>query len=213
MELPRMTEAARTKLTPEQQSAVQYWINNAKIPIIPCDSKTKSVYYKDWPHIDFSQEDFNAKLAAGEYDNGIALVLGKTLSGLYYSFALDFDGWDAVLQWFGSWEQVLSSSQKTRIEWHQDNDRIHYIFLAKRPIANRKINIKESKLEVRCEKQLLFASPSIHEGGNPYTPLGTSEIAILDENRLLSLEAKIDSLSQGYMSDENKEVYSMARRS
>jgi hypothetical protein len=47
----------------------------------------------------------------------------------------------------------------------------------------------------------------MHESGNPYTPIGTNEIAILDENQLLSLEAKIDSLSQGYMSDENKQRY------
>ena len=46
-----------------------------------------------------------------------------------------------------------------------------------------------------------------HEDGNPYIPIGTNEIAILDENQLLSLEAKIDSLSQGYMSDENKQRY------
>jgi hypothetical protein len=42
------------------------------------------------------------------------------------SFALDFDGWDVVFEWFGSWEQVLSSSQRTRIEWHQDNCSYYY---------------------------------------------------------------------------------------
>jgi hypothetical protein len=42
--------------------------------------------------IDFSQIDFLANLANGLYDQGIALVLGKTLSGLHYSSALDFDG-------------------------------------------------------------------------------------------------------------------------
>jgi hypothetical protein len=40
-----MTEEAKTKLTPEQQSAVLYWISIAKIPIIRCDSKDKAVYY------------------------------------------------------------------------------------------------------------------------------------------------------------------------
>jgi hypothetical protein len=40
-------------------------------------------------------------VAAGLYDNGIALVLGKALPGspYPYSFALDFDGIDAVLEW------------------------------------------------------------------------------------------------------------------
>jgi hypothetical protein len=96
---------------------------------------------------------------------------------------------------------------RTRVEWHQDKGRIHYIFLSKRLIANRKIQIKGSKLEVRCENQLLFASPSIHPDGNPWSVLGTIVIAVLDEMQLLSLEAKIDSLSQGYMSDENKQSY------
>jgi hypothetical protein len=199
--------ATKTKLTPEQQSAILDWTTKAKIPIIPCDSKSKSVNYHGWNEVDFSQTDFGANLANGLYDQGIALVLGKTLSGTHYSFALDFNGWDAVAEWFGNWEKVLSSSQKTRIEWHQDKGRIHYIFLAKRPVANRKIQIKGSVLEIRCENQLLFASPSIHPDGNPWTVLGTIVIAVLDEMQLLSLEAKIDSLSQGYMSDENKQRY------
>jgi hypothetical protein len=99
----RRSSSKKTKLTPEQQSAVLYWPTIAKIPIIPCDSRTKDVNYQGWNDLDFSQTDFDTKLAAGEYDNGIALVLGKTLSEpYYYSFALDFDGWDAVSEWFGS---------------------------------------------------------------------------------------------------------------
>ena len=48
---------------------------SSKIPIIPCDSKTKA-FNSQWKNIDFIQIDFNSKLANGEYDNGIALVLG-----------------------------------------------------------------------------------------------------------------------------------------
>jgi hypothetical protein len=49
-----------------------------------------------------------------DYDNGIALVLGKTLPGCPYPycFALDFDGEYAVMEFFGSWENVLSLSKK-----------------------------------------------------------------------------------------------------
>jgi len=63
-------------------------------------------------------------------------------------------------------------------------------------------------LEVRCN-ELLIASPSIHGDGNPWTvlPEGTEEIAILSDIDLLKLEARIDLLSQGYMSDENKQRY------
>jgi hypothetical protein len=124
-----------------------------------------------------------------------------------FSFALDFDGWDAVITWFGSWENVLEVSKKTRIEWHEDKCRIHIFFLAERPITNKKIQIKNGLLEVRCENNLLFVHPSIHKEGKAYAPIGTSEIAILDNISLLKLEAKIESLCRDYMSDEGKEAY------
>lgn len=129
-------------------------------------------------------------------------MLGRTLTPddapYNYSFALDFDGWDAVQARFGSWEQVLVAANRTRIEWHGDKAHIHYMFLSKRPIANRKITkIKGAQLEVRCERQLLFCSPFVHKDGIPYAPIGTYKIAILDEKQLLAIEAQIDTLYQG----------------
>jgi hypothetical protein len=95
------------------------------------------------------------------------------------SFAFDFDDWDAVEAWFGCWENVLAWSNKTRIEWHEDKRKVHMLFLAYRPVANRKIKIKNAFLEVRCEEQLLFVHPSIHPDGNTWKPLGTEQIALL----------------------------------
>ena len=81
--------------------------------------------------------------------------------------------------------------------------------LTSRSIRNKRIHIKNSLLEVKCERQALFVSPSIHKDGNPYSVLDTGEIAIINGNQLLQLESKIDSLSinEGYMSDENKQTY------
>jgi hypothetical protein len=81
------------------------------------------------------------------------------------------------------------------------------LYLTYRPIHNKSIKIKDSKLEIWGEDHLLFASPSIHQEGNPYCVLGTEEIAILSDWLLLHLEAKIDTLSEGYMSDDNKHDY------
>lgn len=85
-----MTEepATRTRLTPGQKSAVLYWPTIAKIPIIPCDSKSKTFGVAKWRDVDFSQTDWKANLAAGLYDNGIAIRLGPTLHEGLYSFAL-----------------------------------------------------------------------------------------------------------------------------
>ena len=204
---------ASTKLTPEEQSAVLYWPEIADIPIIDkVNSKTKQVWNCGWPNIDFSKVDFRAKLANGDYDDGIAIVTGKTLTGRYakYLAVFDFDGMDAIEEWFGhdnTWEHVIDAAKATRIEWHRDKSRLHMFLLIDRSITSRNVHIKNSLLEIRCENQLVFVSPSIHKEGNRYTALETSETAILSGKKLLQLEAKIDSFCQDYMSDKNKQAY------
>jgi hypothetical protein len=197
------------RLSIEKRSDTLFWPMIAGIPIFPADTKNKEIYLNGWSKKDFSKVDFTAECDSGRYDNGIAIRTGKTISGKHYLFAIDFDGIDAVLAWFGSWEQVREVAKRTRIEWHGDKWRIHMFLLASRPIKNKKIRIKETLLEIKCERQALFVSPSIHKDGNPYSTLDTGEIAILNENQLLQLESKIDSLSgnEGYMSDGNKQAY------
>ena len=114
-----------------------------------------------------------------------------------------------VLAWLGDWEQVLEIAKRTRIEWHENKWRLHMFLLANKPVKNKRINIKDSLLEVKCERQALFVSPSIHKEGKPYSALDTTEIVIINENQLLRLESKIDSLSSsdGYMSNENIQTY------
>jgi Bifunctional DNA primase/polymerase, N-terminal len=204
---------ASTKLTPEEQSAILYWPEIADIPIIDkVNSKTKQVWNSGWSNIDFSKVDFRTKLANGDYDDGIAILTGKTLTGRYakYLAVVDFDGMDAIEEWFGhdnTWDHVLVAAKSTRIEWHQDKSRLHMFLLIDRSIASRKIHTRNSLLEIRCENRLIFVSPSIHKEGKRYTPIKTSEIAVLSGKKLLQLEAKIDSFCQGYMSDKNNQAY------
>jgi Bifunctional DNA primase/polymerase, N-terminal len=198
-----------SRLSKEQQDDILYWPQIADIGIFAADTVNKKIRLKGWSEKDFSSVDFKEELDSGKYDNGIAIRSGRTISGKYYLIAIDFDGIDAVLAWFGDWEQVLQVAKRTRIEWHEDKWRLHMFLLANRPIKNKKIHIKDSLLEVKCERQALFVSPSIHKEGKPYSALDTSEIVIINENQLLQLESKIDSLSDsdGYMSDEDKQVY------
>jgi hypothetical protein len=196
-----------TTLTPEQQKAVLDWPRVVGIGIFQADTKNKKIYLKDWPTIDLSRIDYEAELASGKYDNGIAGRLGKTLTGEYYAIALDFDGWNAVVAWFGTWERVESFAQKNIVEWHQDRGKIHVILLSPMPIPNRKIHIKDAFLEIRCEGQALFLSPSLNKDGNRYVPLGANYVTILTREEVLKLKSKIDSISEGYMSDEDKASY------
>jgi hypothetical protein len=196
-----------SRLSKEQQRDILYWPETAGIGIFAADTKNKEIHLNGWSEIDFSGTDFDAELNNGRYDNGIAIRTGKTISGKHYLVAIDFDGIDTVLAWFGDWEQVLQVAKRTRIEWHGDKWRLHMFLLTDRPIRNKRIHVKDSLLEAKCERQALFVSPSIHKEGNPYSALDTDEIAIINENQLLQLESKIDSLCDGYMSDENRQTY------
>jgi hypothetical protein len=206
-----------TNLTPEEQAAILCWPHIRRIGFIEADSRNKTIGVKNWQKIDLDNIDYEANLQAGRYDNGIAIRLGKTLTNgrnndddkPLYTFALDFDGENAVNEWFGTWENVLKLSQKTRVEWHEDKTRIHVICMSERPVTNKRIHIENSFLEVRCENNLLFVSPSIHKDGRPYCPMGTEEICILPEMDLLRFEARIEGLSSegGYMSDDDRAAY------
>src|SRR5215813_14113624 len=130
-----------TKLTPEKKEAVLNWPCTNHIPILECDSRIKKVWIQRWQKLDLNNVDWKAKLEQGCYDNGVAIRLGRCLSNgkqQLYSFVLDLDDWHAVEAWFGSWEKVLAWSNKSRIEWHEDRRKIHMLFLANRPVANRK---------------------------------------------------------------------------
>ena len=176
------------------------------MPVFPADTRRKGLYINGWSEINFASIDYKTNLANGLYDNGIAIRTGRTSKGLYL-IVLDFDGWNAVIEWFGSWDNVVEASRRTRIEWHQDKGRIHYFILASKPIPNRKILIKDTYLEIRCEKQVLFAYPSFHKGGNRYEPIDNKTIAELTDSQLTGLQAHINTLCEGYMSDEDKRKY------
>lgn len=124
-----------TKLTPEDQAALMRWPYVHTIPIFPADTVNKIVSLKQWSTFDFSQTDFRKEMLEGKYDNGAAAKLGPTLIGDLYSVALDFDGWDAVVAWFESWEQVVALAQKTLVEWHQDRGKIHVLNIYKGTIT------------------------------------------------------------------------------
>jgi hypothetical protein len=201
----------QTTLSPEDQEALMRWPYEYKIPIFPADTINKTVSVKQWSTTDFSKVDFRAEMLRGAYDNGAAARLGQTLEEGLYSIALDFDGWDAVVAWFGSWDNVLAHSKKSPlVEWHQDQGKIHVILFAHEPLPKKKMHIGKNKvlLEIRCEKQILFISPSRHKDGNNYAPLGTSHIETLhSESGLLQLKAKINQFSDRYMSDDDKARY------
>jgi len=195
-----------TSWTETDQSEIRRWAKTVKVAIIPAVTKSKELHVTDWQELDASKIDYDSNIQSGIYDHGIAIRAGKTLDGLYL-IVLDFDGWDAVQAWFGSWENVLEAARRTRIEWHGDKTRLHYFVLADSPVPNRKIHIKDSLLEIRCERQAVFVSPSVHKDGEKYRPIDSPVVAKLVELQLMNLQSNINTLCDGYMSDEDRQKY------
>lgn len=202
--------------TQEEQKKILSWPYVHDVAIFEADTKSKRVNKDGWQEEDYSKVDFKQRLESGLYDRGICLALGKTFSQKHYVFTLDFDGWDAIIAWFGgdskgeTWERVKALARHTRIEWHEnfEDGKIHLILKSYRLLGkNRRIHIGNALLELRCDRQALFASPSIHKNGNRYRPLDTEDIEIIDNNDLLRIQAKIDSLSKDYMSDDDRQKY------
>jgi DNA replicative helicase MCM subunit Mcm2 (Cdc46/Mcm family) len=199
--------STNTRLSANEQAEVLKW-PKMDIGIFEADTRNKKISLGGWSRMDLSKVDYEKELASGVYDNGIAIRCGKTLSGKHYVIALDFDRWKAVVAWFGSWEKVLVLAEKTPIEWHEDKESIHVILLSDQPVENRKIHIGDGRLEILCEGQALFVSPSIHKEGKSYTRLGSCETPrLLEREELLRLRTKIDFLCTDYMSDADKQAY------
>lgn len=191
----------------DSRSAVYYWPHFAKFGLVKIDSKNKifNLETREQRAQDVDSIDYNKRIEQGWYDNGLAIRLGKTIGGKYYGVAADLDGMDAVLAWFGSWGNVLSYAKENRVEWHQNQSRLHLIFYTDKPLESRVIKISlNSQIEIKCEGSLLRVSPSVHEDGNQFTAIGSEQIPIVNSHEL---QSKIDYISRGYMSDNDKEEY------
>ena len=97
----------------------------------------------------------------------------------------------------------------TIVEQHKDNpDKAHIYIMSTRPFKNKSsislnpklvndINNNEiPAIEVKCEKHIMFCSPSIHEDGYPYEILDCKEPVLCDE-----FESHIDNICRKYSID------------
>jgi hypothetical protein len=198
-----------TKLSKEDQETIRKWWRDYDVPVIGVYTKDKGVHVTDWPDMGFTNYDFEAALQRGDYDNGIAIRLGKTLTGKNggYLTAIDLDHESAVTAWFGDWDRVIRYAQSGFVEWHKDKTSLHVLVYSDEPFKTVNFKLKGGQIEIRCERQLLFAAPSLHRDGNKRCPLDSDEIPKLNHDRVLMLKAKIDALHAKYMSDEDRTAY------
>ena len=179
-----------------------FWYYQIGVNIIPADTKEKKTYenWSQWQDKSIPIEIHEQRKRNGEYNNGIAVVTGKIWRGKNkgkYLNGIDCDNKKAIEEICnkeGNTIPLEELAKWTIVERHKDNpDKAHIYIMSTKPFKNKSCTAINQKLvddvignevpviEVKCEKRIMFVSPSMHSDGYPYEILDCKEPALCDE--------------------------------
>jgi hypothetical protein len=166
-----------------------FWFYEKGANVIPANTKGK-ITFENWSsHQDkpIPVELHEQRKKNGEYENGIAIILGKIWRGPFkdkYLIAIDLDNKKAIEEFCGNGLEELK--QQTLVEQHADPNKMHIYFIVEREIPNKssdktntdsipKIDTNEiPALEVKSNgKGIMFCASSPHQDGSNYRIIGT----------------------------------------
>ena len=179
-----------------------FWHYQIGVNVIPADTENKETYenWLQWQDKPISDELHEQRKRNGEYNKGIAIVTGPIWRGKNkgkYLNGIDCDNKKAI-------EKICTKDDKaipleelakwTIVEQHKDNpDKAHIYLMSTKPFKNKSSTAINQKLvngindnevpviEVKCEKRIMFVSPSMHRDGYPYEILYCKEPALCNE--------------------------------
>jgi hypothetical protein len=151
-----------------------------------------------------------ANLRRGLYNNGIAARTGRLHRGRYndwYLICIDFDTCEAFLTWCNGDYDLDSLAKWTRVDWHNNPERIHVFFLSKTPLKDLAQSKDNQIIEVYGNNPHLVCVSGNHKDGNPIRPYGTKEIAVIDEAKKLEIESRIKRVIPTYLDEDSDSKY------
>ncbi|HET9806152.1 MAG TPA: bifunctional DNA primase/polymerase, partial [Nitrososphaeraceae archaeon] len=181
-----------------------FWYYEKGVNVIPANTKEK-ITFVNWSHCQdepIPEEMHELRKNNGEYDKGIAIVLGKIWRGKYqgqYLNGIDCDNRKAIEEICSYGNTTISLQQLanwTIVEQHEDQpDRMHVYIRSTKPFRKKSSNNTNPELlkkidandipafEVKGLGQhgIFFCTPSIHKNGDPYQIIGTKEPVLCDE--------------------------------
>jgi hypothetical protein len=181
---------------------LDYYFYEIGVNVIPADTESKETYEKwtQWQDKPIPDELYEQRKGNREYKKGIAIVTGKIWRGKNkgkYLTGIDCDNKKAIEEICnrdGNTIPLEELAKWTIVEQHKDNpDKAHIYLMSTKPFKNKSstainhklvddINNNEVPLiEVKCEKRIMFVSPSMHRDGYPYEILDCKEPALCDE--------------------------------
>ena len=182
--------------------SADFWHYKTGVNVFLADTQNKQTYenWSQWQDKPIPDELHEERKRNGEYNKGIAIVTGpiwrgknkgKNLNGI------DCDNKKAIEEICtkdGNTISLEELAKWTMVEQHKDNpDKAHIYIMSTRPFKNKSstaINLELGKkiddntipaIEVKCEKHIMFCTPSIHKDGYPYEILNCKEPALCDD--------------------------------
>ena len=179
-----------------------FWYYQIGVNVIPADTKEKKTYenWSQWQDKPISDDLHEQRKKNSEYNKGIAIVTCQIWRGKNkgkYLNGIDCDNRKAIEEICTKEGKTLSLQKLAKwtiVEQHKDNpDKAHIYIISTRPFKNKSSTAINSKLvddinnndipaiEVKCEKRIMFVSPSMHRDGYPYEIQDCKEPALCNE--------------------------------
>jgi hypothetical protein len=186
-----------------------FWRCTIGVNVIPADTKNKVTgikwsQYQNNPIPEWQHEQWKKESA---FSNGIAIILGRvwhneSKKDLYFTL-IDADKLQAINEICtrnGKTTSLQEMAQKFIVEQHKDNlEKAHVYFYSPLPFP-KKSSDPDLGFEVKGlgDHGIAYCTPSIHQGGQPYEIIGTTEPIILTEEQAREFKLHIDSICKKY---------------
>jgi hypothetical protein len=186
-----------------------YWRYKIGQNNIPADTINKKplVSWLEWQDKPIPEELHNQWKEQGMFSKGIAIIPGRVWhredkKDQYFTF-LDADKLKAInelLSKNGKTATLQEMSQKFLIEQHKDNqEKAHIYFYSPIPFPQKTPDsILGLEVKGMGKHGIAFCSPSIHQQGQPYEIIGTSDPITLTVEQANEFIQHIDSICKKY---------------
>ena len=184
---------------------VDYWFYQVGVNPLPRVEKRPIIKYKEYKNKRIPEELVNQWKEQGKFNENMCVMIGKlsghteilqyVRKGLYLNFA-DFDN-ELAIKEFCNWKgRQFTLEQVAKIvfvvQHSDDRSHCHVYWISSRPMAKRTLDkdrkifekIKNNELpavEIKAAGDVAFCPGGYHESGNPYLPIGTTELCIIEE--------------------------------
>ena len=184
---------------------VDYWFYQVGVNPLPRVEKRPIIKYKEYNNKRIPEELLNQWNSEDKFNNNMCIMVGKisghtdTLNyarkGLYLNFA-DLDNQLAIDKFCTYKGKQFTIDEMAKIvilvQHSDDPTHCHVYWLASKALAKRTLD-KEKKnlgqirnnqlpaIEIKAAGDVAFCPGGYHESGNPYEPIGTNELFIIEE--------------------------------